>query len=282
MSAQPWRYALASVSGTMHTRLDRPCQDASACKVLRTATGDAVLVAVAADGAGSAARAEVGAQLACALCIDELTALFATGGEVSDVTREFVHAWLTSFQTEIARSAEGTRLKAREFACTVLVAVVGASSAVCWQVGDGAIVVAAPGAADDYCWVFWPQHGEFANTTTFATAPEALEQFDYALLEGQIAEVALFTDGLERLALHFQSRSVHGPFFQPLFRALRASPEPAAGTFSGALAALLNSPQVNERSDDDKTLVLATRRPVAAHVPADGARDGDHDEPASL
>lgn len=278
MSAAAWRYALASVIGTAHVRAALPCQDASACTVLTTTAGESVLVAVAADGAGSATQSEVGAQLACTLLINDLATLFAGGGAVGAVTRDFVHAWLTNFQSEIALRAASTGLRSRDFACTILGAVVGEDGAAFWQVGDGAIIITAPDGSDDYCWVFWPQHGEFANSTTFATAPEALTAFSYERLERPITEVALLTDGIERLALHFQSRSVHPPFFRPLFRPLRAGADGFSAPLSDALAAFLGSPQVNDRTDDDKTLVLATRRAVAAEVAAGEAGDGGHNE----
>ena len=51
------------------------------------------------------------------------------------------------------------------------------------------------------------------------------------------------------------------PFFRPMFAAVRAAAGEAAGVALRRLAAYLSSPPVNERTDDDKTLILATRRP---------------------
>jgi hypothetical protein len=70
-----------------------------------------------------------------------------------------------------------------------------------------------------------------------------------------VDEVALLTDGLQSLALRFASREAHGPFFEPMFERLRGPEQPS----ESELAAFLGSGPVNARTDDDKTLVLATR-----------------------
>jgi hypothetical protein len=72
-----------------------------------------------------------------------------------------------------------------------------------------------------------------------------------------IVDVACFTDGLERLALRFDTREVHGPFLSPMLSALRHHKNP--DELFASLSEFLNSEKVNERTDDDKTLILATR-----------------------
>jgi hypothetical protein len=258
-----WKYTFASVVGTSHTKTDAPCQDASACCVLNTTGGDPVLVAIAADGAGSASRAEVGSALACDLFINEMHALFESGGALEDLTRDFAIAWVAHFHNEVTYRADAEGLRPRDFACTLLAAVVGAEMSVFLQIGDGAIVISESGEPDEYTWVFWPQKGEFANITTFATDEAASEHLEYSLVPHSIHEVALFTDGLERLALKFDTQEAHAPFFIPMFNPLRRAPEGHAENLSTALESFLNSQQINDRTDDDKTLILATRRVVS-------------------
>jgi hypothetical protein len=233
-----------------------------------------VLVAVASDGAGSAKRAEVGAQLACSLMINEIVTLFECKGAVREFTREFVQAWIGRFQSEVLVRAEAEGLRPRDFACTLLAAVVGIDSAAFVQIGDGAIVVSCSEEPDDYAWIFWPQKGEYENQTTFATDAGAREQFAHEIHEEGIDEVALFTDGLQRLALHFQSQTAHSPFFRRLFAFVRPTPDGFSPALSASLAAFLDSPQVRDRTDDDKSLILATRRlrtdPVDIAVDTDG------------
>ena len=172
---------------------------------------------------------------------------------------------MSCFQSEVASRAEADDLASRDYACTILVAIVGADCAAFMQVGDGAIVVSRRTEPDQYAWVFWPQEGEYANMTQFATEPGADELLEYELVEGSVDELALFTDGLQRLALHYQSLTAHAPFFRPVFAAVRLAPEGHAEGLSAALADYLRSRPVEQRTDDDKTLILATRR-------ADGER----------
>ncbi|MBI4499143.1 MAG: protein phosphatase 2C domain-containing protein [Chloroflexi bacterium] len=279
MSQTVWRFTLASVVGTSHAKLAVPCQDASDCEVMYTAAGEPVLVAIVSDGAGSAARAEVGATLACELFLGEMYALFAAGGTVQDVSRDFVCDWVKRFQEEIAAIARPEGLWPRDFACTVLAAIVGIKAAVFFQIGDGAIVVSSQDEPQEYNWVFWPQKGEYENTTVFATDPESLDYLEHEMYAGSISEIALFTDGLQRLALHFPSQIAYAPFFRAMFAPLRVELPGFREKLSHLLATFLGSSQVNSRTDDDKTLILATRRATTA-LPTAG--ESAHDQDGSM
>jgi Protein phosphatase 2C len=181
------------------------------------------------------------------------------------ITKEFVEDWLSRVRAEIRDRAEVADLRPREFACTLLGAVVGQDRAAFFQIGDGAIVVSNRAEPDDYGWVFWPQHGEFANQTNFVTQDNALEILQFELEERCIDEIAMFTDGIERLVLDLQHKTAPAPFFRTLFGWL-AKTEPVAvdGEVpeSEVVARYLNSKQINDKTDDDKTLILASRRPV--------------------
>ncbi|HEX8825551.1 MAG TPA: protein phosphatase 2C domain-containing protein, partial [Archangium sp.] len=135
----------------------------------------------------------------------------------------------------------------------LLTAVVGEHGSVFAQVGDGAIVVRRGG---DYVPVFWPQVGQYANSTWFLTSRD-MEQVLEVTCGEPVDELAVFTDGLQMLALHFASRSVHRPFFESLFSTLREAARPEELVVP--LRTFLDSPAVNARTEDDKTLVLALR-----------------------
>lgn len=267
-----WRFAAASAVGTSHLKSGLPCQDTHLCDVLRTADGEPVLAAFLADGAGSAQRSEIGAQLACSLAFDEIRSLLETGGHLSDVDAPFLTGWLARFQTEIAARAEAEELKARDFACTLLGAVVGCEAAVFFQIGDGAIVVSPRAEEDEYSWVFWPATGEYENTTFFATEPDAAEHLEHAHVERPIDEVALFSDGLQRLVLDYRSRTAPAPFFRSMLSWVRSATDEALPRLSPLLQGHLSSPSINERTDDDKTLILATRRRDEIEAEADRLR----------
>ena len=258
MSLPEWRLAAASVLGTAHVELGLPCQDAHRCSVQRTSGGEPVLIAVVCDGAGSAARADAGAELASRMIHDEIAAALGAGGGVRDITQGWIEECLRHFQAAVAAQAEAEGCQPMDFACTLLAAAVGPDCAAFCQIGDGVIVIGED--EDTYRWIFWPERGEYENVTFFATEPEAADHLQCELLEERIDEVALLSDGLQRLALHYQTRTAHAAFFKPMLATLRAASEDALESLSGQLAAYLSSPAVNERTDDDKTLVLATRR----------------------
>lgn len=281
MITTDWKYAFASVVGTSHTKMGVPCQDRSSCTVLQTADGSSVLVAVIADGAGSAQRAEIGASVACSLFIDEMRSLFESGGTVQEITRSFVAIWLTKFRDELIFQAETEKLPIREFACTILGTVIGFDCAAFFQIGDGAIVTSSKNY-EDYNCVFWPQKGEYENITTFAIDQAVQDKLDYKFIEESIEEVALFTDGLQHLALHYQTQKAFTPFFRSMLSPLHSAGNGHLESLSFSLASFLNSEQVNSRTDDDKTLVLATKRRSVAKVVNSKETQDSKDEDASL
>ena len=59
-------------------------------------------------------------------------------------------------------------LEIRDFACTLLVAIVSREVAVFWQIGDGAICFRVAGSEQYQC-AYWPEKGEYSNVTFFIT-----------------------------------------------------------------------------------------------------------------
>jgi hypothetical protein len=255
-----WRFGLASVAGTAHAKSSLPCQDASRAEVVVDASGDDVLLAVASDGAGSAAQSQIGARLACDLFAEDVRAFFTAGGELRHLTGDFIGEWIARFQRAVAERAQAGNLKPQDFACTLLAAVVGRERAAYFQLGDGAMVEARRGEAGHYRCVCWPQQGEYVNTTNFLTDADAAEKVFAALTDEAPDEIAIFTDGLQGLVLDYRTQAAHAPFFAPLFAWLRPRPAGLSAELSDSLAVYLSSEKINARTDDDKTLILATRR----------------------
>jgi hypothetical protein len=139
----------------------------------------------------------------------------------------------------------------------LLVAIAGNNHATFWQIGDGAICF-RPFSHEAFSYAFWPVKGEYANVTQFVTDANAAEELQFDSGELQLLDVAVFSDGLERLALDFKTGEVHTPFFSGLFPHLyRCSPGYLEG-IAQQMKVFLNSERVNDRTDDDKTLILAT------------------------
>lgn len=266
MTPGAWRTAYASAVGTSHARTGTPCQDAGRCEIILASDGAEVLVASVADGAGSAQKSDLGAQLAVDAFQRTFADLAREPSGLDSLDRNRILSWLSDVQSAVAVLAAEAGLQPRDYACTFLGAVIGPKAAVFVQVGDGAIVVAdAEAGRDGHSWVFWPQHGEFANSTFFVTMDDAAEilLFDRRELGAErsnIWELAMFSDGIERLILDMANRSVHSPSIRPILDWVAGTP-PATpdGAPSEVLASYLASPNVNRRTDDDKTLVVAAR-----------------------
>lgn len=251
---------MATAVGVSHIRSDLPCQDVAEYKALTDARGGEVLAFVVSDGAGSASRAEAGAAIAAATLLKKIEIFLAEGGDLSQVAVPLAESWIENVQAEIGAAATAEELTPRDFACTLLAAVVGNDASVFLQIGDGAIVI-ADDEEDDWGWVFWPQHGEFANTTNFVTEDHFRETLQVLVEQKTVREVALFTDGIERLVLHHSTKTVYAPFFKRMFSVLREGELPGFDAKrSESLASFLNSEAVCARTDDDKSLILATRR----------------------
>lgn len=253
-----WKYAFGSVTGTRHKKLDIPCQDSCDIRVMETIKGEPILVAVVSDGAGSAKCAEIGSRLACYCIMEGIKGFLENGGQVFNLNREAAEGLISDFQNQVADYAKMMGLTIQDYSCTLITAVIGLRNAVFFQVGDGAVVISKRGE-DEYTPVFWPGKGEYENTTHFAVDHDTVVNYmKYGLVEGTIDNAALFTDGLERLALHFRSRSAFNPFFKPLFEYVRSKDNCQKELVESVLS-FLGSRKVSDRTDDDRTLIIASR-----------------------
>ncbi len=251
-----WRAIAGSVAGTSHHKRGVPGQDFSLLDLVGH-EGE-ILIAVAADGAGSATHGEQGAILVCRQLL-HYARWWAKwhDNRLEMLDTHVVARWLAWTRRELEIESYQLGVGLRALACTVLGIVADATRAVCFQIGDGAIVLQT--ATRPLHVVFWPKVGEYANMTCFLTDAAFDHNQQIAVIEDEPVEVALLTDGLQRLALQFAAQSVHAPFFTPMFERLAAEPQGRALTLQQQLLSFLDSPSVNERTDDDKTLILATR-----------------------
>ena len=98
-----------------------------------------------------------------------------------------------------------------------------------------------------------PTNGEYANETRLLGFHSVDVEIGI-VTDVSLENVAAFTDGLQRLVLRMPEQSPHQGFFNPLFNQVNEQSEDEAGY---VLAELLASPQVNSRTDDDRTFVIA-------------------------
>lgn len=248
-----WKLLFQSVRGTAHERGGLPCQDSCLARLKRTPQG-AVLLLACADGAGSARFAEIGAVHTCRAVLRLIRQDLAEGLLVAAIERDTAVSWLKRLRVILESQAALLQTDLGQLACTLLLAIVSEDVAVFVQIGDGAMVVLEEST---YVPVFWPQTGEYANATHFVTDADFEIPLAFDLRRQRIDELALLTDGLQMLALQYTNRTAHQPFFRPMFERLRTSTP--GERLPGAMRQFLTSSGVNARSDDDKTLILATR-----------------------
>ncbi|WP_437187812.1 PP2C family serine/threonine-protein phosphatase [Planctomicrobium sp. SH668] len=237
-----WKLVYGSVQGTSHVQSGQPCQDYCAGAITGT-----TLVVACADGAGSAEFSQLGSKAT----VDRF--LEVASGETVP-TSEQVKTWVEAARERLIEQATAIESTPRQLACTFLAALVGDGWVVFVQVGDGVIVFDGP---DGYDLAFWPDNGEYANTTRFLSEDDYRQHLRIEITERKISELAVLTDGLQMLALDIAGAKVHDRFFAPLFKTVRNGPDEAALQVS--LLDFMDSNRVNERTDDDKTLFLATR-----------------------
>jgi hypothetical protein len=246
-----WTWAAASCAGTSHLKNKTRRQDSYRC-VAAGPEAD-VMVAVVSDGAGTASHGGEGAALASRIITTKASAYFLEhSGMPSD---EVIWSWVDDVRDAIAQSAARLGLKRRAFAATLVCAITNGKTTVVAHIGDGAAVVHARGS--EWSALSWPSHGRYVSMTYFIT-DDPLPKLRITRSDVEIDAVALFSDGLERLLLKFDSRSAHQPFFNSFIAPVRnGGSEGLNHTLSVLLRNYLDSPGVNARTDDDKTLILA-------------------------
>jgi hypothetical protein len=240
-----WRFTATSVIGTSHQRTATPCQDYSLCEL----HGDRLIAAVS-DGAGSVSRADTGARIAVTYFVQAFRDV-----DPAAMDREHVRDFVQSLQQMLCNEAAASGAVLGDYACTLLGVVATPDATLCVQIGDGAIVI--PGREPiTYETAVWPMHGDYANTTSFLTQETAADIIEFRVVP-PVSKFAIFSDGLERLILNEVTRTVHAPALRPIIDWF-LSPEAAdAAERARALTTYLESDHINQRTDDDKSLVVA-------------------------
>jgi serine/threonine protein phosphatase PrpC len=247
-----WTWAAASRVGTSHERTGSKRQDAFRCVL--SSRRRSVLIAIACDGAGSSSHGGIGAALTSRHLSQ--AAKVAVKGSPLEIGDDQIIDWVDSCRDRIAATAKRHSLTPREFATTVVMIVTNGRESLVLHIGDGAIV-GRDKATHRWTVLSWPENGEYASTTYFIT-DEAGAKARISRHTQPIDRLAVFTDGIERLALDLAATVPHEPFFGNIS-------EPVANSkakwldkdLSGKLGQYLSSDTINARTDDDKTLILA-------------------------
>ncbi|RCJ29583.1 serine/threonine protein phosphatase [Nostoc minutum NIES-26] len=246
-----WRVVAASVCGTSHIKNKQLCQDAHHWQVL---PGN-VLVAAAADGAGSASQGKVGAMVAVEAAIENLSIQEITRDSLSDdaIVQSLLHEALLAARKAVEDEAAACRKQPQDLATTLIITIATPDMAAAAQIGDGLAVV--KDRKGNLVALTVPNNGEYINETTFLTSLDAIDTAQMRLWREAIVNVAALTDGLQMLALNMVVGEPHKPFFFPLFDFVENTEDRTVA--KEQLVKFLNSERITQRTDDDLTLIIA-------------------------
>lgn len=167
-------------------------------------------------------------------------------------------SWLDDLRDFLSALAAQRGLTRRAFAATLVALIRTPIDVMALQIGDSALV----GRTNTGSWdaICWPENGEFASSTYFVTdEPEV--RLRTAILTEKYDAFALFSDGLEDMALEHEVALPFPGFLDPMLKPIdSASGSGKLAALSDALARFLQSEDVCQRTDDDKTLILVSGR----------------------
>lgn len=248
-----WKCVGVSVTGTSHIKKQMQCQDAYLFKEL---AGGELIVAVA-DGAGSALLSQQGSQLVVKRAVTFLSNTISlyrpksSGAWHYFVSQAFVLAYADLIQYALKQ-----RRSVKDFATTLQIVVTTENWTVSAIIGDGAAVVLD---VDDALFpVMIPQRGEYASETNFVTSSFSMKHLDVKVYSSPAQGIAVLTDGIVHVSINEKSNRPSSKFFIPFFKFLAATQSHQQA--ETGVVQFLESDQVNSKTDDDKTLVLALRQ----------------------
>ncbi len=247
-----WAWARASCRGTSHFRDGTKCQDTSRC--ITVGANNDVLVAVVSDGAGSARYGKQGSILTCRT-VSESARLYFSKTNTPPTDSE-LWSWIDLARDKIAWVAPSRGSTPREFAATLVSVIAMENETIILHIGDGAAVCSADGQ-----WLVpsWPAQGEYASTTFFVT-DDPQPFFRITRLPHFVDRIAAFSDGIERLVLKFSDQTASASFFDKFSATVKNAAQTGhISSLSASLYRYLESPPINERTDDDKSLIVAVR-----------------------
>jgi hypothetical protein len=251
-----WITAQASVIGLSHTKSGAPCQDAS---IVRTSRDGQWLVVVVSDGAGTAAKAEIGSKLVSEFFANELLKL------VEELQKRAPGHWINDFViSKVLETREALRNLAksddiRDYNCTLVACLQGPSGGFSIHIGDGSILGGLSNkklfSSERPEFLSPPENGEYSNETYFITEGDWVKHLRVMPMP-KLDWLICCTDGGGDLALVADKEPKNG-FLKPVVSAV--FDENDLQKRNAILRAFLEDPQADKATSDDKTIVFAVK-----------------------
>jgi hypothetical protein len=247
-----WKVVAAAARGAGHALKDEPCQDA-----YHWLASESWLVAVVCDGAGSAAKSDVGAAIASRTIVNYLMAKTATADDTGVVD---ANHWQPFVIDAIAQARQNlcTESGVEDLApyhATVVGVIANQTNGLFFHIGDGTGTAVYE---NDWlnCVISKPENGEYADQTFFFTMDNWREHLRLLEFNGHPDMISLMSDGAMSFVMARELKGMDSRFIEPVHRYL-SSVETTQG--QRALAATLDNPKTYSITSDDKTLLWAKR-----------------------
>ena len=210
-----WKIIKCAVTGQSHKQSNTPCQD-KVCSLVK----NEVCVLCLCDGAGSARLSHFGARLVasrvCVLLSKNFDEYFALNE--ADLKAKILKILLEKLQ----KKAEFLHCKISDLASTLLFVAIKKDKFILAHIGDGLIACLKN---ETLSVLSAPQNGEFINTTTFITSPNALDEMH--ILRENLAYInafVLMSDGSEAGLYDKREKSL-APVLKDIMQKLKAQDE---------------------------------------------------------
>lgn len=260
------KYFCITQQGASHIRHDLPCQDASGGMDIRIdGAGHDVVLAAVADGVGSCAFSQFGADVAVKSALKYLADNLAELNAVDDMS--VAAALRAAFQFALDSIEEDALSNSRPFVemdTTLTVAVyLDDGTLWCGHIGDGGIVALYDDAT--YEMITRRHKGEEFNSV-YPLRNRALWSFGRA--RRPVAALALMTDGVLDLTVTSEryNERVYFPMLGPALARPLASADDVAACRK-TMENFLASAAFRERVKDDITLVAVQNSDMVAALP---------------
>jgi hypothetical protein len=214
---------------------------------------------VVSDGAGSCEHSHHGSESAVASSIEFCV---SNNGRFAEAPIEEIANDLISYVLAgLATVADKRSVTLKSLSCTLLVAVWSPHYCAAFQIGDGTLSVELISARPSelpsgIVATLFVDDSEYVNETTFITSSNPKIQYQ-SLNPSLIRSFILGTDGIDPLATAGVCASE--AFYSPILQSIRASVDDnKIFKLEEEMSTFLDSKVARERSDDDKTLLIAT------------------------